>query len=134
MISTRGRYALRVMIDLAENDNGNYIPLKDIAARQEISKKYLEILMKDMVAGGLVEGLSGRGGGYRLRRKPEDYTVGEIIEHMEGTLAAVACLQDGAAVCPRAEECRTLPLWAEYNKLTRDFFYSKRLSDLIKKI
>ena len=86
-----------------------------------------------MVAGGLVEGLSGRGGGYRLRRKPEDYTVGEIIEHMEGTLAAVACLQDGAAVCPIAEACRTLPLWAEYNKLTRDFFYSKRLSDLTKK-
>ena len=78
MISTRGRYAIRVMIDLAEHENGSYIPLKDIAARQEISKKYLEIIVKDMVAGGLVTGASGKGGGYKLCRRPEDYSVGEI--------------------------------------------------------
>ena len=94
MISTKGRYALRVMIDLAQNDNGSYIPLKDIAERQEISKKYLEIIVKEMVAGGLVKGASGKGGGYKLLRKPEKYTVGEIIELMEGSLSSVACLAD----------------------------------------
>ena len=133
MISTRGRYAIRVMIDLAENDHGGYVPLKDIAARQEISKKYLEIIVKDMVSGGLLVGASGKGGGYKLLRKPEEYTVGEIIELMEGSLATVACLADGAAPCPRAAACETLPLWAEYDKLTHDFFYNKHLSDLIRK-
>lgn len=133
MISTKGRYAIRVMIDLAKNDNGGYIPLKDVAARQEISKKYLEIIVKDMVSGGLLVGSSGKGGGYRLLRKPEEYTIGEIIELMEGSLSTVACLADGAAPCPRAAGCETLPLWAEYDKLTRDFFYGKRLSDLLKK-
>ena len=132
MISTKGRYAIRVMIDLAEHDNGNYIPLKDIAARQEISKKYLEIIVKDMVAGELIIGASGKGGGYKLLRKPEEYTVGEIIELMEGPLATVACLVDGAIPCPRAGTCETLPLWSEYNKLTHDFFYGKTLADLLK--
>ncbi len=132
MISTKGRYAIRVMIDLAENDNGRFIPLKDVAARQEISKKYLEIIVKDLVAGGLLTGASGKGGGYKLCRRPEDYTVGEIIELTEGSLAAVSCLAEGAAVCPRNASCPTLPLWAEYNRLTHDFFYGKRLSDLIK--
>ena len=133
MISTRGRYAIRVMIDLAEHDNGSDIPLKDIAARQEISKKYLEIIVKDMVAGRLLTGASGKGGGYKLCRKPEEYPVGEIIELMEGSLASVACLEKGAQLCPRAAACETLPLWAEYDKLTHDFFYGKRLSDLVKK-
>ena len=131
MISTRGRYAIRVMLDLAEHDQGGYIPLKDIAARQEISKKYLEIIVKDMVAGNLLVGASGKGGGYRLCRKPEEYTVGEIIEWMEGSLSPVACLLDGAASCPRAAGCRTLPLWEEYDRLTHDFFYGKHLSDLL---
>ncbi|MBQ6468551.1 MAG: Rrf2 family transcriptional regulator [Lachnospiraceae bacterium] len=132
MISTRGRYAVRVMIDLAENNTGSYIPLKDIAARQGISKKYLEIIVKDMVAGGLLTGASGKGGGYRLCRAPEEYTIGEIIELMEGSLASVACLASGAMPCPRADACETLPLWAEYDKLTHDFFYGKKLSDLIR--
>ena len=131
MISTRGRYALRVMLDLAENENGKYIPLKDIAARQELSKKYLEIIVKDMVAGGLLVGVSGKGGGYKLCRKPEEYTIGEIIELMEGSLAAVSCLSGGATPCPRAAQCKTLPLWEEYDKLTHEFFYGKRLSDLM---
>ena len=131
MISTRGRYAIRVMLDLAEHDQGGYIPLKDIAARQEISKKYLEIIVKDMVAGNLLVGASGKGGGYRLCRKPEEYTVGEIIEWMEGSLSPVACLLDGAASCPRAAGCRTLPLWEEYDRLTNDLFYGKHLSDLL---
>ena len=133
MISTRGRYAVRVMIDLAENVSGAYVPLKDIAERQGISKKYLEIIVKDMVAGGLLVGASGKGGGYKLCRKPEEYSVGEILELAEGPLAPVACLATGAVTCPRAAACQTLPLWAEYDQLTHDFFYSKHLSDLIKK-
>ena len=133
MISTKGRYAIRVMLDLAENNTGSYIPLKDIAARQDISKKYLEIIVRDMVAGGLLTGASGKGGGYKLNRSPEEYTVGEIIELMEGPLATVACQAEGAAACPRAAGCETLPLWEEYSRLTHDFFYSKKLSDLLKK-
>ena len=130
MISTKGRYALRVMIDLAEHDNGGYIPLKEIAERQEISKKYLEIIVKDLVQGKMIKGSSGRGGGYKLCRKPEEYPVGEIIELMEGSLASVACLAGNAEACPRASTCRTLPLWSEYDKVVHDFFYQKKLSDL----
>ncbi|MBR5059213.1 MAG: Rrf2 family transcriptional regulator [Clostridia bacterium] len=134
MISTRGRYAIRAMLDLAENGGAEaYIPLKDIAERQQISKKYLEIIVKDLVEGGLLTGASGKGGGYRLTRKPEDYPIGEILELMEGSLASVGCLENGAVQCPRAAECETLPLWKEYDKLTRDYFYGKHLSDLIRK-
>ena len=133
MISTKGRYALRVMLDLAENDQGRYIPLKDIAARQGISKKYLEIIVKEMVAGGLVTGASGRGGGYRLCRKPDEYTLDEILELMEGTLSPVACLAESRNTCPRQAVCQTLPLWTEYDRLVHDFFHSKKLSDLIRK-
>ena len=131
MISTKGRYALRVMIDLAEHGQENAVTLKDIAQRQEISKKYLEILVKTMVGGGLIVGAGGKGGGYRLTRAPEDYSVGEILELMEGSLAPVACLAENAEACPRAAICRTLPLWTEYSQMIRDFFYQKRLSDLL---
>ena len=131
MISTKGRYALRVMIDLAEHDGEGYVPLKDIAERQMISKKYLEIIVKDLVNGNLVTGVSGKGGGYCLQKVPSDYSVGEILEATEGPLAPVACLAGDSAPCPRAAECRTLPLWAEYDKLTHDFFYGKRLVDLL---
>lgn len=119
------------MIDLAEHEDGGYVPLKDIAARQDLSKKYLEIIVKDMVAGGLLVGVSGKGGGYKLCRRPEEYSVGEILELMEGSLSTVACLADDAVPCPRAADCRTLPLWSEYDRLTRDFFYSKHLTDLL---
>ena len=132
MISTRGRYALRVMIDIAENGRNGCVPLKDVAARQDLSKKYLEIIVKDMVAGGLLEGVSGKGGGYRLCREPEEYTVGEIIEMMEGTLSSVACLAAETNECPRKGECHTLPMWEEYDTMVHDFFYSKKLTDLIK--
>lgn len=131
MISTRGRYALRVMIDIAENDNGNYIPLKDIASRQDISKKYLEIIVKDMVSGGLLIGMSGKGGGYKLCRKPEEYTVGEVLELMEGSLSTVACLADKNFDCPRVSKCHTLPMWTEFDNMVHDFFFSKKLSDLL---
>lgn len=132
MISTKGRYAIRVMIDLAENDRGHYIPLKDIAARQGISKKYLEIIVREMVAGGLVAGTSGKGGGYRLCRKPEEYTLDEILELMEGTISPVACLAADENDCPRKAICQTLPLWTEYDRMVHNFFHSKKLSDLIR--
>ncbi len=130
MISTKGRYALRVMIDLAQHDGEGCVPLKDVAERQDISKKYLEIIVKELVAAKLITGVSGRGGGYRLCRRPEEYPVGEILELMERSLASVACLSCGAEQCPRAADCRTLPMWAEYDRMTHDFFYGKTLRDL----
>ena len=133
MISTKGRYALRVMLDLARHEGEGYIPLKDVAERQMISKKYLEIIVRELVGGKLIAGVSGKGGGYRLCRRPEDYPVGEILELMEGPLSPVACLACGAEPCPRAGSCETLPLWAEYDRMTHEYFYGKRLSDLIQK-
>lgn len=132
MVSTKGRYALRVMIDLAEHKEDGYTPLKDIALRQSLSKKYLESIVKDLVTGGLLTGVSGKGGGYKLVREPEDYPVGEIIELMEGPLNSVACLAEGAADCPKAASCQTLPMWVEYDKMNRDFLYGYKLSDLLK--
>lgn len=131
MISTRGRYAIRIMIDLAQNSDGESIPLKDIAQRQDLSKKYLEIIVKDMVKGGLIEGTSGKGGGYRLLRKPEEYSVGEVLELMEGTLSSVACLAAETNDCPKRSVCHTLPMWIEYDNMVHDFFYGKKLSDLL---
>lgn len=133
MVSTKGRYAIRVMIDLAENNNGSYIPLKDIAARQEISKKYLEIIVKEMVTGGLIAGASGKGGGYMLCRQPEDYSIGEILTLMENSLSTVACLADKSYDCPRKASCQTLPMWTEFDNMVHNFFYGKKLSDLLVK-
>lgn len=132
MISTKGRYAIRVMLDIAQNDDGSYIPLKDIAERQDLSKKYLEIIAKELVAGGLLTGASGKGGGYRLSRDPDKYTIGEILELMEGTLSPVACLADKKYKCNRKKKCQTLPMWQEFDKLVHDFFHGKKLSDLLK--
>ena len=137
MISTKWRYAIRIMIDLAEQaeqEKGKFIPLKDVAERQGISKKYLEIIVKDLVKGGLVVGASGKGGGYRLLRSPEEYSIGEILDMTENaSMTTVACLADDAASCPRAAACQTLPMWEEYDKLTHDFFYGKKLTDLLSK-
>lgn len=130
MITTKGRYAIRVMLDLAENESDKFIPLKDIAARQNISKKYLEIIVKDLVNAKLIVGVSGKGGGYKLCRTPDEYTIGEILELMEGTLSPVACPAEEENDCPRKAECETLPLWEEYDKLIHDFFYGKKLSDI----
>ena len=132
MISTRGRYALRFMIDLAEQKKDSYIPLKDIAERQGISKKYLEIIAKDLVAGGLLIGASGKGGGYKLSREPEEYPVGEILNKMEGTLSPVACLADPDYDCPRKDICKTLPMWTDFDNMVNDFFYGRTLADLIR--
>ena len=131
LISTKGRYALRVMIDLAEHRNGSYIPLSEVAARQEISEKYLESIIKVLVRAGLLEGARGKGGGYLMTRSPEEYTVGEILRLMEGGLTPVACLAEGAKECPRAAECRTLPMWTELYGVINSFFDSKTLADLM---
>lgn len=131
MISTKGRYGLRVMIDLAKNSNGDYVPLKDIAERQEISKKNLEIIVHKMVEGGLIKGFSGKGDGYKLVRKPDKYTVGEILTLMEGTISSVACLADKHYDCPRRKKCATLPMWKEFDGIVHDYFYGKKLSDFL---
>ena len=115
MISTRGRYALRVLADLAEQNSENYITLREIAARQEISEKYLESIVKDLVAAGFLEGLRGKGGGYRLGKCAEDMKVFEVLCATEGTIVPVACLEEGCAPCPRAEDCRTLPMWKRFD-------------------
>ena len=132
MVSTRGRYALRVMIDMAEHSNGEYLPMKDISRRQQISLKYMEKIMPILVAGKLVEGVHGKGGGYRLTRAPEEYRVGEILRLTEGSLAPVACLECGAEPCERAGECRTLPVWVELNKVINDYLDSVTLDQLMR--
>ena len=133
MVTTKGRYALQVMIDLAEHGGEGCVPLKDVAARQQISKKYLEIIVRELVNGKLVTGVSGKGGGYRLCRRPEEYPIGEILELMEGSLATVACLARDAEPCPRAGQCQTLSLWAGHDRLTHDYFYGKTLSELVRR-
>ena len=131
MISTKGRYALRVMIDLAEHRQDRPVPLKEIAERQGISKKYLEIIMKDLVEGNLVRGSSGKGGGYVLRRGPEEISVGEIVEQMEGSLAPVQCLETGGNDCGRCGFCTTLPLWTGLDRMMKDYLSRFTLQSLI---
>lgn len=132
LISSRGRYALRVMIDLAEHDDGAYIPMKEVAQRQDISLKYLERILPILVGAKLVEGLHGKGGGYRLTRKPEDYRISEILRLTEGDLAPVACLECNAEKCKRTAECRTLPMWMELNHRVNEYLDSVTIADLMK--
>ena len=132
MVSTRGRYALRVMVDMAENMSRGYVAMKEIAARQEISLKYLEKILPDLVEAGFVEGLHGRNGGYRLTRKPEDYTVGEILRAAEGDLAPVACLCGDAPVCERSADCRTRPLWEGLIARISEYLDGIKLSELMR--
>ena len=131
MISTKGRYAIRVMIDLAENGGGGCVPLKDVASRQQLSKKYLEIIVKDLVSGGLLSAVSGKGGGYRLVRPAEDYTVGEILRSIEDNLAPVSCIRAGSIQCDRAAECLTLPMWKELDDITNAYLDTVTLQDLL---
>ncbi len=130
LVSTRGRYALRVLIDLAEHENGGYIPLRDIAQRQEISEKYLESIISVLTKAGYLDGLRGKGGGYRLTRAPEDYTVGGILKLTEGSLAPIACLGSGMNKCVRSTECKTLPMWEKFHKITEDYFEGITLREL----
>ncbi|MBR5112695.1 MAG: Rrf2 family transcriptional regulator [Clostridia bacterium] len=129
MISSRGRNALRVLVDLARQDPESFVPLKDISARQEISQKYSESIMAALSKGGLVEGIHGKGGGYRLSRKPEDCSLGEVLRITEGSLAPVACLETGSTRC--AHPCPTLPVWEKLEKLVTDYLDSVSLADIM---
>ena len=133
MISTRGRYAILVLVDLAEQGTDDYVPLNEIAERQGISIKYLEIILKALVQNGLLKGHRGKGGGYKLTRPPQDYPVGEILELTEGTMSPVACLAPCAEECPRKERCRTLPMWKRFDGMVHDFFFGMTILDLMEK-
>ncbi len=132
LISTKGRYALRVMIDLAEHQGADYIPLKEIAQRQEISEKYLESIIKLLVKARLLSGVRGKGGGYKLTQAPERYTVDAVLRLTEDSLAPVSCLEEGADPCPRAAECRTLGLWQGLDKVIRDYLSGITIADLMR--
>ena len=134
MISTRGRYALRVMIDLAEHQSDGYIPMKDVAQRQGISLKYLERILPALVQAGEIEGVHGKVGGYRLTRAPEDYRVGDILRLTEGDLAPVACLGCDAKPCAREPQCRTIGMWRRFSDMTNAFFDGITIADLMQRV
>lgn len=131
MISTKGRYAIRLMLDLAAQQTDAPTPLDAIATRQGISKKYLESIVKLLVTGKLVKGASGKGGGYSLTRTPENYTILEILKLTEGSLATVACLEENAEECPRAKTCKTVNMWRGYDQLFHDYFSKITIKDLL---
>ena len=131
LISTRGRYALRIMLELAQYDQGPYMPLPLIAEKQGISEKYLESIVAPLAKGGLIEGARGKGGGYRLRRPLKDYSAGEILRLTEGSLAPVSCLEGDANACPRAGQCHTLPMWTKLEGLINNYLDSVTLADLL---
>lgn len=131
LISTRGRYALRIMLELAQYDQSPYMPLPLIAEKQGISEKYLESIVSLLVKGGLVEGVRGKGGGYRLRRPLQDYSAGEILRLTEGSLAPVSCLEGEENACPRAGQCHTLPMWTKLEGLINSYLDSVTLADLL---
>lgn len=130
LVSTKGRYALRVMLELGRYDGEGFVPLPQVAERQQISEKYLESIVSILVKAGLVEGQRGKNGGYRLCRTLDQYSVGEILRLTEGSLAPVACLEGEENACPRAGECCTLPLWEKLDGLINGYLDSVRLSDL----
>ena len=132
IVSTKGRYALRVMLYFARHGGEEYIPLKEIAEAEGISQKYLETIMTTLSKGGIVDAVHGKGGGYRLNRRPEDYTVGTILKLTEGGLTAVSCTSQGASACSRSECCNTLPMWERLDKLINDFFEDITIADLLR--
>lgn len=131
MVSTRGRYALRVLLDLASHEADGYVPMKTVAARQGLSLKYLERILPMLSGGGFVEGVHGKGGGYRLQKSAADIRVGDVLRLTEGDLAPVACLRCDAEVCERKAECKTLPMWTEFHRMTYEYFDSITLADLL---
>ncbi len=131
IVSTKGRYALRVMVHFALHGDGTYIPLKEIAESEGISQKYLESIMATLSKAGFVDAVHGKGGGYRLNRKPESYTVGSILKLTEGSLAAVSCTAQGPAACSRSECCQTKPMWVKLDKMIDEFFEGITLADLL---
>ena len=132
IVSTKGRYALRVMVFLAKRTDREYVPVKEIAEQEEISQKYLESIMTTLSKAGFVDAVHGKGGGYRLNRKPEEYTIGSILKLTEGGLAAVSCTSQGAAACSRTQCCEAKPMWDRLDKMIDDFFEEITLADLIK--
>lgn len=132
IVSTRGRYALRVMIDIAENQDKGYIPLKEIAERQNISQKYLEAIMTILSKAGFVDAVHGKGGGYKLNRSADDYKISEILELTEGTLAPVACLEKGAEPCEKKDICRTIKMWTKLDELITGYLSTVSINDLVK--
>lgn len=133
MISTRGRYALRVLVDMAEHQGEGYVPLKEIAERQEISEKYLESIVKALVKEGVLVGLRGKGGGYQLSKSPDQFTTAYILRIMEGSLAPVACLEEDHPSCTRMVGCRTLPLWQGLNDVINDYLEKFTIADLMRR-
>lgn len=131
MISTRGRYALRMMIDLAEHKEDGFIPLKDTANRQDISKKYLEQIIPILNRSGFLQTSRGFGGGYRLSRAAKDYTLWEILNTTEGNMAPVSCLESDVNTCPRANECATLPVWQGLQNVIKEYLSGITLQDII---
>ncbi|MDY4953188.1 MAG: RrF2 family transcriptional regulator [Candidatus Onthomonas sp.] len=131
LISTKGRYALRVLIDMAEHQAAGYVPLKEVAARQEISEKYLESIVKTLVKEGILTGLRGKGGGYRLRKEPDQYKVRSILKLTEGSLSPVACLEENGTPCPRMANCRTLPMWKGLNDAIQAYLEGFTIADLM---
>ena len=134
IVSTKGRYALRVMVRFAQSEPGEYIPLKEIAEKEEISQKYLESIMTILSKAGLVDAVHGKGGGYRLNRTPEHYTVGSILKLTEGSLASTGCTSQGPAACGRASCCEALPMWEKLDRMIDDFFEGITLADLLKEM
>lgn len=132
MVSTRGRYALRVLLDLCDSAPGTYVPMKEIAEREGISVKYMEQIMPVLVKNGLVEAVHGKGGGYRLAVAPSECRVGDILRLTEGDLAPVACLSCGAEPCQRYADCKTIGMWREFNRITNEYFNGITLADLLK--
>ena len=131
LVSTRGRYAIRGMIDLAEHMNGKYIPMKEIADRQDVSLKYMTKIMQALTKSGMLDGQHGKGGGYKLNRDPEEYRVGDILRLTEGTLAPVACIDETDCKCDRSFECRTRPMWNELDKLISEYLDGITIADLM---
>ena len=131
MISSKGRYLLLVLIDLAKHADHGYIPMKDVAQRQNLSLKYLERILPTLSKNDVIIGLQGKGGGYRLRRSPAEYTLGEILRLAEGSLSPVPCLENKAKACEHAAECRTLPIWTKLDSIVNEYLDSLLLSDLL---
>ena len=134
IVSTKGRYALRVMVHFAQRGADGYIPLKEIAESEGISQKYLESIMSTLSKAGFLDAVHGKGGGYRLNRSPENYTVGSILKLTEGSLSAVSCTSQGAAACSRTECCQAKPMWDKLDKMIDDFFEGITIADLLKEV
>ena len=132
IVSTKGRYALRVMVHFALHGEGRYIPLKEIAESEGISQKYLESIMTVLSKAGFVDAVHGKGGGYRLNRSAEEYTIGSILKLTEGSLSAVSCTTQGAAACSRTECCQAKPMWDRLDAMIDNFFEGITLADLLK--